>query len=214
MEAEVEEVVGPKGRHDPERRAKRHGHEFLLRGRGCSGGTEDALPCGSTRVSTVLSAGGSGLRLAPQASTLIRMPDRSSAGIPSGREGRSGQTRPPAAPARDRVVQVRLARPRRLALGLLDRGRLLVGALEAGPTSAPLCPAQRAFATARGEPSAARCAGCSGRRPDRRLLALRRPKRRGRRPRADRGSCGRRRARRPRPRRAGTGSCFEALAYL
>ncbi len=27
MEAEVEEVVGPKGRHLPERRAKRHGHE-------------------------------------------------------------------------------------------------------------------------------------------------------------------------------------------
>jgi len=27
MEAEVEEVVGPKGRHDSERRAKRHGHE-------------------------------------------------------------------------------------------------------------------------------------------------------------------------------------------
>ena len=27
MEAEVEEVVGPKGKHDSERRAKRHGHE-------------------------------------------------------------------------------------------------------------------------------------------------------------------------------------------
>ena len=27
MEAEVEEVVGPKGRHDPERTAVRHGHE-------------------------------------------------------------------------------------------------------------------------------------------------------------------------------------------
>ena len=27
MEAEVEEVVGPKGKHDPERRALRHGHE-------------------------------------------------------------------------------------------------------------------------------------------------------------------------------------------
>jgi len=27
MEAEVEQVVGPKGKHDPERRAKRHGHE-------------------------------------------------------------------------------------------------------------------------------------------------------------------------------------------
>ena len=27
MGAEVEEVVSPKGRHDPERRAKRHGHE-------------------------------------------------------------------------------------------------------------------------------------------------------------------------------------------
>jgi len=27
MEREVEEVVGPKGRHDPERAAKRHGHE-------------------------------------------------------------------------------------------------------------------------------------------------------------------------------------------
>lgn len=27
MEAEVDEVVGPKGRHDPERRANRHGHE-------------------------------------------------------------------------------------------------------------------------------------------------------------------------------------------
>ena len=27
MEAEVEEVVGPRGRHDPDRRAKRHGHE-------------------------------------------------------------------------------------------------------------------------------------------------------------------------------------------
>ena len=27
MEAEVEEVVGPKGKHDPQRTAKRHGHE-------------------------------------------------------------------------------------------------------------------------------------------------------------------------------------------
>src|ERR687895_2003610 len=27
MEAEVDEVVGPKGRHDPERSAVRHGHE-------------------------------------------------------------------------------------------------------------------------------------------------------------------------------------------
>jgi len=27
MEAEVAEVVGPKGKHDPERTAKRHGHE-------------------------------------------------------------------------------------------------------------------------------------------------------------------------------------------
>ncbi|PZS24435.1 MAG: IS256 family transposase, partial [Pseudonocardiales bacterium] len=27
MEAEVEEVVGPKGKHDPDRTAKRHGHE-------------------------------------------------------------------------------------------------------------------------------------------------------------------------------------------
>lgn len=27
MEAEVDEVVGPKGRHDPDRTAKRHGHE-------------------------------------------------------------------------------------------------------------------------------------------------------------------------------------------
>src|SRR5205085_4183377 len=27
MEAEVTEVVGPKGRHDPDRVAKRHGHE-------------------------------------------------------------------------------------------------------------------------------------------------------------------------------------------
>ena len=27
MEAEVEEVVGPKGKHNPERAAKRHGHE-------------------------------------------------------------------------------------------------------------------------------------------------------------------------------------------
>ena len=27
MEAEVDEVVGPKGRHNPERTAKRHGHE-------------------------------------------------------------------------------------------------------------------------------------------------------------------------------------------
>src|SRR5687767_7286041 len=27
MEAEVEEVVGPKGKHDPKRRAVRHGHE-------------------------------------------------------------------------------------------------------------------------------------------------------------------------------------------
>src|SRR3954470_10625881 len=27
MEAEVDEVVGPKGKHDPERRAVRHGHE-------------------------------------------------------------------------------------------------------------------------------------------------------------------------------------------
>ncbi len=27
MEAEVEEVVGPKGKHDPAREAKRHGHE-------------------------------------------------------------------------------------------------------------------------------------------------------------------------------------------
>jgi putative transposase len=27
MELEVTEVVGPKGRHDPERAAKRHGHE-------------------------------------------------------------------------------------------------------------------------------------------------------------------------------------------
>ena len=27
MEAEVEEVVGPKGKHDPELRALRHGHE-------------------------------------------------------------------------------------------------------------------------------------------------------------------------------------------
>ncbi len=27
MEREVEEVVGPKGKHDPERTAKRHGHE-------------------------------------------------------------------------------------------------------------------------------------------------------------------------------------------
>ena len=27
MEAEVEEVVGPKGRHNPDRTAKRHGHE-------------------------------------------------------------------------------------------------------------------------------------------------------------------------------------------
>jgi len=27
MEAEVDEVVGPKGRHNPDRTAKRHGHE-------------------------------------------------------------------------------------------------------------------------------------------------------------------------------------------
>jgi putative transposase len=27
MEAEVCEVVGPKGRHNPDRTAKRHGHE-------------------------------------------------------------------------------------------------------------------------------------------------------------------------------------------
>ena len=27
MEAEVDEVVGPKGKHDPDRTAKRHGHE-------------------------------------------------------------------------------------------------------------------------------------------------------------------------------------------
>ena len=27
MEAEVDQVVGPKGKHDPERRALRHGHE-------------------------------------------------------------------------------------------------------------------------------------------------------------------------------------------
>ena len=27
MEAEVDEVVGPKGKHDPAREAKRHGHE-------------------------------------------------------------------------------------------------------------------------------------------------------------------------------------------
>src|SRR3954462_12535841 len=27
MEAEVDEVVGPKGKHDPERRAVRHGHQ-------------------------------------------------------------------------------------------------------------------------------------------------------------------------------------------
>src|ERR671911_44136 len=27
MELEVEEVVGPKGKHDPDRTAKRHGHE-------------------------------------------------------------------------------------------------------------------------------------------------------------------------------------------
>ena len=27
MESEVDEVVGPKGKHDPERTAKRHGHE-------------------------------------------------------------------------------------------------------------------------------------------------------------------------------------------
>lgn len=36
MEAEVDEVVGPKGRHDPERRVVRHGHdggEFTLGGR-------------------------------------------------------------------------------------------------------------------------------------------------------------------------------------
>ena len=27
MEREVDEVVGPKGKHDPDRTAKRHGHE-------------------------------------------------------------------------------------------------------------------------------------------------------------------------------------------
>ena len=27
MELEVEEVVGPKGKHEPDRTAKRHGHE-------------------------------------------------------------------------------------------------------------------------------------------------------------------------------------------
>ena len=36
MEAEIDEVVGPKGKHNPERRAVRHGHEggeVTLRGR-------------------------------------------------------------------------------------------------------------------------------------------------------------------------------------
>jgi putative transposase len=39
MEAEVLEVVGPKGRHNPERTAKRHGHE---RGSMTSGGGQPA----------------------------------------------------------------------------------------------------------------------------------------------------------------------------
>ena len=40
MEAEVEEVVGPKGRHNPDRTAKRHGHERRVDdvGRAAGGG--------------------------------------------------------------------------------------------------------------------------------------------------------------------------------
>jgi putative transposase len=55
MEREVDEVVGPKGKHDPERTAKRHGHEDgsmtlggrrvpVSRPRMCTAGDEHELP--------------------------------------------------------------------------------------------------------------------------------------------------------------------------
>jgi putative transposase len=48
MEAEVDEVVGPKGRHDPDRTAKRHGHEH---GSVTLGGRR--VPVGRPRARTV-----------------------------------------------------------------------------------------------------------------------------------------------------------------
>jgi len=52
MELEVDEVVGPKGKHDPDRTAKRHGHEegsmtlggrrVAMRRRGCAQPTTSA----------------------------------------------------------------------------------------------------------------------------------------------------------------------------
>ena len=44
MELEVDEVVGPKGKHDPDRSAKRHGHEdgSMTLGRPARGGPPPA----------------------------------------------------------------------------------------------------------------------------------------------------------------------------
>ena len=57
MEAEVDEVVGPKGRHDPERAAVRHGHEsgeVTLGAAGCrSAGRAPGPPTASARSSWI-----------------------------------------------------------------------------------------------------------------------------------------------------------------
>ena len=63
MEAEVAEVVGPKGKHDPDRTAKRHGHErgsMTLGGRRVevsrrgSAARMTSASCRSPRMSTSL----------------------------------------------------------------------------------------------------------------------------------------------------------------
>src|SRR3954466_15157869 len=49
MAAEVEEVVGPKGRHDPDRSAGRHGHDAGEVTRGGGGRCAPAMPRARSR---------------------------------------------------------------------------------------------------------------------------------------------------------------------
>jgi hypothetical protein len=65
MEAEVDEVVGPKGKHHAERTAKRHGHEdgsMTLGGRRCRSAARAcarlmmSMSCRSQAMSTSLTA--------------------------------------------------------------------------------------------------------------------------------------------------------------
>ena len=90
MEAEVDEVVGPKGKHHPDRTAKRHGHE---EGSVTLGGRR--VPVGRPRVRTVDDEHEVGLRTYRHFAGRDPLSDvvleRMLAGVSTRRYGRTGE---------------------------------------------------------------------------------------------------------------------------